>query len=97
MESVSGFRAQHPGCLLLLEVLDECHGSIGTGQVVAPWRRRAAQDRLSGQRKIKLTPPPKKILKSPKDCDTEMKLESATFHRNDGVRNDHKFPKFFLI
>lgn len=40
VESVPGFWAQHPGCLLLLEVLDEGHGPVGTGQVVAPWKER---------------------------------------------------------
>lgn len=38
VESVPGLWAQHPGCLLFLEVLDEGHCSIGTGQVVAPWK-----------------------------------------------------------
>lgn len=37
VQSVPGLRAQNPGCLLLLEVLDESHGSIGAGQIVAPW------------------------------------------------------------
>ncbi|TNN77892.1 hypothetical protein EYF80_011949 [Liparis tanakae] len=32
--SVPGLRAQHPRCLLLLEVLDEGHGSIGTGEYI---------------------------------------------------------------
>lgn len=36
VQSVPGLGAQHPGCLLLLEVLDEGHGSVGAGQVVAP-------------------------------------------------------------
>lgn len=30
LEGVSGFRAQHTGCLLLLEVRDQCQGSIST-------------------------------------------------------------------
>lgn len=46
---------------------------------------------------MKLTPPPKTFFLNLKDCYTEMKPESTTFHRNDGVRNDHKCPKFFLI
>lgn len=37
VQGVPGLRAQHPGGLLLLEVLDEGHGSIGAGQVVATW------------------------------------------------------------
>lgn len=34
MKSVPGLGAQHPGCLLLLEVFDEGHGAVRTGQVV---------------------------------------------------------------
>lgn len=40
MQSVPGLGAQHPGSLLLLEVLDEGHGSVGARQVVAPWGDR---------------------------------------------------------
>lgn len=40
MQSVPGLGAQHSGCLLLLEVLDEGHGSIGAGQVVTSWGRK---------------------------------------------------------
>ena len=40
VQSVPGLRAQHPGRLLLLEVLDESHGSVRTGQVVTPWEVR---------------------------------------------------------
>lgn len=40
VQSVPGLGAQHPGCLLLLEILDEGHGSVGAGQVVAPWGGR---------------------------------------------------------
>lgn len=38
VQSVSGFRAQHAGSLLLLKVLDERQRSVSTGQVVALWR-----------------------------------------------------------
>lgn len=37
VQRVSGLGAQHPGRLLLLEVLDEGHGSVGAGQVVTAW------------------------------------------------------------
>lgn len=40
VQRVPGLGAQHPGRLLLLEVLDEGHGSIGAGQVVTAWVRR---------------------------------------------------------
>lgn len=40
VQSVPGLGAQHPGGLLLLEVLDEGHGSVRTGQVVAPCGER---------------------------------------------------------
>lgn len=38
VQGVPGLDTQDPGCLLLLEVFDEGHGSVGTGQVVASCR-----------------------------------------------------------
>lgn len=38
VQGVPGLGAQDPGRLLLLEVLDERHGSVGAGQVVATCR-----------------------------------------------------------
>lgn len=37
VECVSGFRAQHSSCLILLEVSDQGHRSICASQVVATW------------------------------------------------------------
>lgn len=53
VQGVPGLRAQHPGCLLLLEVLDEGHGSIGTGQVVASWGVEGKERclRMDGEKK----------------------------------------------
>lgn len=50
VERVPGFRAQHFSSLVLLEVPDEGHGSVGAGQVVAPWtwtERAAASSPIS--------------------------------------------------
>lgn len=38
VQSVPCLGAQHPGCLLLLNVLDESHSSISTGQIVPTCR-----------------------------------------------------------
>lgn len=38
VQSVPGLGAQHPGCLLLLKVLDEGHSSISTGQIIPTCR-----------------------------------------------------------
>lgn len=40
VERVPGFRAQHFGCLILLKVLDEGHGSKHADQVVTTWTKR---------------------------------------------------------
>ncbi len=58
VQSVPGLRAQHPRCLLLLEVLDEGHGSVGAGQVVASWSAEGRERclRMDGEKKqTKLT------------------------------------------
>lgn len=39
VQGVSGLGAEDPGCLFLLEVLDESHGPVRTGEVVATWER----------------------------------------------------------
>ncbi len=44
VQSIPSLGAQHAGCLLLLEVLDESHGPICAGQIVASWGRREERD-----------------------------------------------------
>lgn len=46
VQGVPGLGAQHPGRLLLLEILDEGHGSIGASQVVATWGRKRTKSDL---------------------------------------------------
>lgn len=43
VQGVPRLRAQHPGCLLLLKVLDEGHSSISAGQIVAACRITEAE------------------------------------------------------
>lgn len=59
MQGVPGLGAQRPGCLLLLEVLDEGHGSVGAGQVVASCGRGRNERKIfeDGQRKRNQTEP----------------------------------------
>lgn len=46
VQGVPGLGTQQPGCLLLLEVFDEGHGSVGTGQVVASCRSESNERKI---------------------------------------------------
>ena len=54
-------RAQQPGRLLLLEVADQGHGSVGAGQVVPAWRESHRAPGLEGAQRARFSERPEPL------------------------------------